>query len=182
MRVVNKAVGNEDHVPIFIGNDMTWTLGNWVSREETGNTVPMDYVKLDTLLQDEGWDKVDVLKIDVEGHEWNVWEGMQETLTENPDLELFLEVRTVASCCVRAALSGVCLRSSLKVVSTDLPSSLSFIVAQLRRFSFPEPSHLERGVVLLWGQPSTWQYASFIWCRVLMPPCRLRLSVFSLPF
>ncbi|GAQ91994.1 hypothetical protein KFL_009000010 [Klebsormidium nitens] len=92
VRVVNKAVGSQDDTQVFVENKMTYCPGNRVVREANASLEPVEYVKLDTLLLNEGWDRVDVIKIDVDGHEWRVWEGMQETLLENPDLELLLEI------------------------------------------------------------------------------------------
>ncbi|GAQ84414.1 hypothetical protein KFL_001880080 [Klebsormidium nitens] len=92
VQVVNKAVGSEDKKQVFVENEMTWSPGNRVLQEAGGGAVPVEYTTLDTLLRKEGWDHVDVIKIDVEGHEWQVWEGMQKTLLENPKVELLLEI------------------------------------------------------------------------------------------
>jgi FkbM family methyltransferase len=47
-------------------------------------------VTVDTLTRD--WPRVDLIKIDVEGAEEDVWEGMQRTISLNPDLVLILEL------------------------------------------------------------------------------------------
>jgi FkbM family methyltransferase len=47
-------------------------------------------VTIDTLTRD--WPHVDLIKIDVEGAEEAVWEGMQRTISRNPDLVLILEL------------------------------------------------------------------------------------------
>lgn len=93
VQIVNKALGSADDKQVYIGNDMSWSPGNQVENEKADGRVPVDYAKLDTLLQDEAWHQVDVVKVDVEGHEWQVWQGMQMTVADNPGLELFIEVR-----------------------------------------------------------------------------------------
>jgi FkbM family methyltransferase len=40
----------------------------------------------------EGWPRVDLIKIDVEGAEESVWRGMQRTLADNPEIVLLLEL------------------------------------------------------------------------------------------
>ena len=45
---------------------------------------------IDTLTQD--WPRVDLIKIDVEGAEEDVWKGMQRTISDNADLVVILEV------------------------------------------------------------------------------------------
>jgi FkbM family methyltransferase len=47
-------------------------------------------VTIDTLTRD--WPRVDLIKIDVEGAEEAVWEGMQRTISSNSDLVLILEL------------------------------------------------------------------------------------------
>jgi FkbM family methyltransferase len=91
VKIMNKAVGNEDDKKVFIENDMSWSPGNKVV-DKANNAVQVDYIKLDTLLQDEAWHQVDVIKVDVEGHESQVWKGMQDILNDNPNVALILEV------------------------------------------------------------------------------------------
>jgi FkbM family methyltransferase len=49
-------------------------------------TLPLDELTLDL-----GLDKVDVIKMDVEGAEPLVFEGMQQTIARNPDLQIVME-------------------------------------------------------------------------------------------
>jgi FkbM family methyltransferase len=51
--------------------------------------VSVESVTIDTLTRD--WPRVDLIKIDVEGAEEQVWRGMQETLARNRDLVIALE-------------------------------------------------------------------------------------------
>jgi FkbM family methyltransferase len=56
----------------------------------TDATVDVRSVTIDTLTRD--WPRVDLIKIDVEGAEEDVWEGMRRTISQNPDLVLILEL------------------------------------------------------------------------------------------
>jgi FkbM family methyltransferase len=40
----------------------------------------------------EGWPRVDLIKIDVEGAEESVWQGMQRTIADNPEIIVLLEL------------------------------------------------------------------------------------------
>jgi FkbM family methyltransferase len=52
--------------------------------------VEVDSVTIDSLTAD--WPRVDLIKIDVEGAEEAVWEGMQRTVADNPGLVVILEL------------------------------------------------------------------------------------------
>jgi FkbM family methyltransferase len=56
----------------------------------TDATVDVRSVTIDALTRD--WPRVDLIKIDVEGAEEDVWEGMQQTISGNPGLVLILEL------------------------------------------------------------------------------------------
>jgi hypothetical protein len=51
--------------------------------------VDVESVTVDALTRD--WPRVDLIKIDVEGAEESVWQGMQRTIADNPGLVLILE-------------------------------------------------------------------------------------------
>ena len=56
-----------------------------------GDTVvDVESVTIDALTAD--WPRVDLIKIDVEGEEERVWEGMQRTIAANPNLVVLLEL------------------------------------------------------------------------------------------
>ena len=57
--------------------------------EATDEVVPVQSVTVDAITRD--WPRVDVIKIDVEGAEEGVWQGMQRTISQNPGLILILE-------------------------------------------------------------------------------------------
>jgi FkbM family methyltransferase len=52
--------------------------------------VEVESVTVDTLTRD--WPRVDLIKIDVEGAEEDVWQGMQRTVAQNGDLVVILEL------------------------------------------------------------------------------------------
>jgi FkbM family methyltransferase len=56
----------------------------------TDVAVEVETVTVDTLTRD--WPRVDLIKIDVEGAEEGVWEGMQRTVAQNRDLVVILEL------------------------------------------------------------------------------------------
>jgi FkbM family methyltransferase len=61
--------------------------------QEAGPTdavVEVQSTTIDALTED--WPRVDLIKIDVEGAEESVWQGMQQTIAGNPDLVLLLEL------------------------------------------------------------------------------------------
>jgi len=55
------------------------------------DTVTVDLVSLDEFFADEGWPKVDLIKMDVEGAEMDALEGMSRLLRESPGMKLVME-------------------------------------------------------------------------------------------
>ncbi|GAB4385006.1 MAG: hypothetical protein Kow00121_49350 [Elainellaceae cyanobacterium] len=55
----------------------------------TDEVMEVETISIDSLTAD--WDRVDCIKIDVEGAEEAVWRGMKETVRRNPDIKLVLE-------------------------------------------------------------------------------------------
>ena len=56
----------------------------------TDAVVEVKSVTIDTLTRE--WPRVDLIKIDVEGAEEGVWQGMQRTIAQNPGLVVVLEL------------------------------------------------------------------------------------------
>ena len=57
--------------------------------DETDEAVMVESVTIDSITHD--WPRVDLIKIDVEGAEEQVWRGMQQTIAQNPELVIALE-------------------------------------------------------------------------------------------
>jgi FkbM family methyltransferase len=53
----------------------------------------VDTISLDEAVKD--WPRVDFIKIDAEGAEEIIWEGMQQTIAANPDLIILMEVNAL---------------------------------------------------------------------------------------
>jgi len=67
----------------------------------------------DTLIRDLGIDKVDIVKIDVEGHEDKVLQGMKETLKNNPPRIIIVETDKDSSIIGELKNYGYCLFAKL---------------------------------------------------------------------
>jgi FkbM family methyltransferase len=68
------------------------SLNARLSREAgpTDAVVEVQSITIDALTED--WPRVDLIKIDVEGAEESVWQGMQRTLSDNSELVVLLEL------------------------------------------------------------------------------------------
>jgi FkbM family methyltransferase len=93
VEVVEKAASDTD------GEQLTFLIpahfGLNARLGEAGEGVEAEAFEVETTTVDSltrGWPRVDLIKIDVEGAEESVWRGMQETLLQNPDLIVILEV------------------------------------------------------------------------------------------
>jgi FkbM family methyltransferase len=93
VEVVEKAASDTD------GEQLTFLIpahfGLNARLGEAGKGVEAEAFEVETTTVDSltrGWPRVDLIKIDVEGAEESVWRGMQETLLQNPDLIVILEV------------------------------------------------------------------------------------------
>jgi FkbM family methyltransferase len=84
----------------------------------TDARVQVRSVTIDTLTRD--WPRVDLIKIDVEGAEEAVWEGMQRTISRNPDLVLILELNVARYDEARGFLRAIELAGfSLRYIDID---------------------------------------------------------------
>jgi len=71
----------------------------------TDTVVDVESVTIDALTAE--WPRVDLIKIDVEGAEEQVWEGMQRTIADNPGLAVVLEVNLARYADPRAFLGSI---------------------------------------------------------------------------
>jgi FkbM family methyltransferase len=54
-------------------------------------SIEIDTIPIDDLLQDEGISSVDVIKIDVQGYEGHVIEGLAQTICHSPQVQILME-------------------------------------------------------------------------------------------
>lgn len=84
----------------------------------TDEVVPVETVTVDSITRD--WPRVDVIKVDVEGAEESVWEGMQRTIEQNPGLVLILEFNVARYDDPRVFLRAIELRGfPLRYIDVD---------------------------------------------------------------
>ena len=78
--------GTLQYLPQFLGGATMTDIGQW---GEAKRSVELDMITIDEFLPD-GL-PVDLVKIDVEGHEPFVIRGMQETIRRSPNIRIFVE-------------------------------------------------------------------------------------------
>lgn len=83
---VSDTVGATVHLSVEQGRPMNGTI---VGRHSNEEVVEVQTVTIDSVSS--GLPRVDLIKIDVEGAEEGVWDGMQETLRRNPAMKVILE-------------------------------------------------------------------------------------------
>lgn len=91
--IIEKAVSDKPGEVVLTVKDRELG-GGTIKRNELGagmSQVNVQSVTVDELLKDLKFGKVDVIKIDVEGVEPLVFEGMQETLESNPGIHIIME-------------------------------------------------------------------------------------------
>jgi FkbM family methyltransferase len=74
------------YIPEFLGGATMTDVGQW---GEAKRSIELDMISIDKFLPDEM--TVDLVKIDVEGHEPLVIRGMQDTIRRSPNIRIFLE-------------------------------------------------------------------------------------------
>ncbi|MFN4261634.1 MAG: FkbM family methyltransferase [Gemmataceae bacterium] len=93
VEICPKVVGNlDDQAVEFVLNEgdfATSSLDRWAYAHRSG-AVQVSAVSLDRLCAD--WSRLDLVKIDAEGAEALVWEGMQQTLRRFPHAAVVLEL------------------------------------------------------------------------------------------
>lgn len=89
--VVTRAVMDKKGTTAFFIEDSSGTSGVFPSGREK-SCVEVEAVSLDEYFQEQGWPDVHVIKIDVEGAEKLVLDGMRELCRRSPGLKLIVEV------------------------------------------------------------------------------------------
>jgi len=65
-----------------------------ISRADTPNVVRINMTTLDSLIESLGLSRVDIVKVDVEGHELEVLKGCQDSLRKKLINRLIVKVHT----------------------------------------------------------------------------------------
>jgi FkbM family methyltransferase len=89
--VVQKAAGNECRESFLYLCDTNKADHRTHDPSQQRKRVPVSITTLDALLGDLGVEQVDLMKIDTQGSEAQVFAGMQHTLARNPQVEIFME-------------------------------------------------------------------------------------------
>jgi len=92
-KVIESAIANKKGEAILTINERELGGGTIKVNELTKgySQVPVQTISLDELAKENGLTKVDIIKIDVEGVEPVVFEGMQEILKANPGIQIIVE-------------------------------------------------------------------------------------------
>jgi len=90
-QVIAKAASNRDGEPInlVVPQGQTGHASITMSPGASHQIIPTETITLDTLTQ--AWDQVNLVKIDAEGAEEEIWRGMQTTIRRNKDIIILLE-------------------------------------------------------------------------------------------
>ena len=92
VQAIPKGVSNQERtVRLFVPLEKSGEAG-FYPQEATDNTcIEVETLTLDGFFADEDWPKIDLVKIDVEGAEIEVLEGMRELVRRSKDLKLIVE-------------------------------------------------------------------------------------------
>ncbi len=92
IEVFNKAVGDKNgKQDIFVSKQSNLsTFCKNIDLDQTGETVPVEVTTLDSFLKDKRLP--DIVRMDVEGYEFEILKGMKKTFKETGHLQLFIEV------------------------------------------------------------------------------------------
>jgi FkbM family methyltransferase len=92
VRTIPKAVSNRRRiVKLYIAWEDSGEASLYLSKSAGKRYVEVETLVLDEFLAAEGWPKVGLVKVDVEGAELEVLEGMRETARRSEDLKLIVE-------------------------------------------------------------------------------------------
>ena len=92
VRTIAKAVSNRNtKMWLFLAGGAAGEASLYPGKKDPRERVEVETTTLDEFFAQEGWPKVHVVKIDVEGAEVEVLEGMREIIARNPDIKLIIE-------------------------------------------------------------------------------------------
>jgi FkbM family methyltransferase len=92
VEVVAKAASDSDGETLQLVIPARRSMNASLSAEigDTDEAVNVESVTIDSITRD--WSRVDLIKIDVEGAEESVWQGMQRTIADRPEIVVVLEL------------------------------------------------------------------------------------------
>lgn len=92
VRAVPKGVSNKKRtISLYVSCERSDEASFYSQESADNKCIEVETVSLDEFFADEGWPKVDLVKIDVEGAEVEVLEGMRELTRRNKNLKLIVE-------------------------------------------------------------------------------------------
>ena len=89
--VVPKAVSNVTGKGFLYLFDRYGSMGHSMYETDGNSKVDIETVSLDDFFASHPTRKIDIMKIDVEGSEWNALQGMMRTLEASPNITIFTE-------------------------------------------------------------------------------------------
>ncbi|NGM71403.1 FkbM family methyltransferase [Natronolimnobius sp. AArcel1] len=93
VKIIDSAVGDKNNkAQMSVGNARNWARIS--TDNEVGNKLEVDMTTIDKYCADNGIsaEEVNVVRMDVEGYETNIIEGMDKVLSESKDLLLLIEL------------------------------------------------------------------------------------------
>ena len=141
VRLEQKALSNKGGSVTLFRHESNQGMHSLLWLDEGENSIEVEAVRLDDYFRDHSR-RVNLVKIDVEGAEGMVLEGMCETLARNPHMSLFLEFapsRLAASGYDPSSLLGELARTGFDIYDIEQPPSqrrvtgVSDLIARLDR-------------------------------------------------
>ena len=92
IQAIPKAVSNRhDNVCLFVTEKEAAQASLYAPKQGFYKSIQVETVILDEFFAQLGWPQIDVVKIDVEGAEVEVLDGMKEVVRRNPQIKLIIE-------------------------------------------------------------------------------------------
>jgi FkbM family methyltransferase len=131
--IENKAVSNKN---MIIGFEVNKNITGGRIKENDDQMLKVDCVTLDNYFS-EKLTKIDFVKIDTEGFDWTVLEGMKDIIKSNPEIKLMVEFHSRL-----LKESGMIPRKFLKIIE-DLNFKIYDLGGLSDKFEFLEGQRLE---------------------------------------
>ncbi|MBD3887127.1 FkbM family methyltransferase [Phormidium tenue FACHB-886] len=96
VEIIDRAVSNKAGETVTLSIPIEGNLGGasiMANAISAGNTFEVETITIDQLTHD--WERVDLIKIDAEGAEQLIWEGMQDTIRKHHDITIVMEFSAI---------------------------------------------------------------------------------------